>query len=157
VVAAAAATGTLHAHGFLPRPSRAAAATATAFYQAVEALVRERGKPILVLRPEYAYFVADQPVEAEGSSFRFLLKANVPGARGVLDRIEGRRYRSILVTPAFLPAQEELARAIDREYRAIGACTLSYFYGPASVVFLVPRDASAGFSAPPGTRCSASP
>jgi 4-amino-4-deoxy-L-arabinose transferase-like glycosyltransferase len=157
LAAALAAAAMLQAHGYLPRPSRVAAATAAAFYHAVEARVRERGKPILVLRPEYAYFVADQPVEAEGSGFHFLLRARAPGTGQVLSGVEAGRYRSVIVTPAVLPAQEELARAIERHYRVIGGCQLSYFYGPASVLILVPRGEAARFEPPPGVRCFAEP
>ena len=46
-----------------PLPTSADSATSAAFYS----FVRDRGRPILATRPDYAYFVVRQPVEVEGN------------------------------------------------------------------------------------------
>jgi hypothetical protein len=137
----------------IPLPPRGAVATAQAFYAAVVGLVETGGRPLLALRPEYAYFLVDQPVEAEGSSFKFLLAASAPGAEGVLRGLEERRYRTVTLLTAGLTDGEPLAQALHRGYVSLGSCDLSYYYGPATALIMVPKDRRATFDPPPGTRC----
>ncbi len=141
----------------VPLPPRGAAATSEAFYGAVSSLVREGGRPLLALRPEYAYFVVDQPVEIEGSTFKFLLAAGEPGAREVLTRLENRVYRTVVLLPTGVTEDEPLARALHRGYASLGSCDLSYYSGFIPALIMVPRDRVARFEPPPGTRCRSAP
>jgi 4-amino-4-deoxy-L-arabinose transferase-like glycosyltransferase len=136
-----------------PKPGPAASAAAEAFYGSLEALVGAEGGRILAIRPEYAYFAVGQPVEAEGSSFSFLLRGHVPGTRQVVDRLASGGYSVAAVTPDFVTPVAELADALRRRYVPIGACALRYFYGSMPVVILVPEGSSARFDAPAGSGC----
>lgn len=138
-----------------PVPPPGAEATARAFYRGVVSLVQDQGSPLLALRPEYAYFAAGQPVLAEGVILRFLLAAGSPGADQVLSGLKAGRYRTVVLLPAGLQEGEPLAEALHDTYRTLGACTLSYFYGPAEALIMVPKDRAARFDPPAGTRCRA--
>ena len=94
------AAGSLLARPF-PRPSPADDATARAFY----GMVREQGRPILATRPDYAYFLVHQPVEAEGSGLPYLVAAKLPGTTTLLERIRRQEYRLVVVLPHFWPVR----------------------------------------------------
>lgn len=136
----------------LPLPPRGAEATARAFYDGLASVVERDGRPLLALRPEYAYYHVGQPVEVDGA-FKFLLAAGAPGARRVLADLESRRYRTVVLLPMSLTDDEPLARALHREYRTLGVCELSYYYGPTRALIMVPRDRVARFDPPAATQC----
>lgn len=139
---------------FVPLPPRGSAATAQAFYGAVAALVREGGRPLLALRPEYAYFHVGQRVEVEGSGFKFLFAAGAPGSGEVLARLERRAYGAVALLPMGVTEDEPIAQALHRQYVSLGSCQLSYYSGLTTAILMVPRDRPARFDPPSGTRCS---
>lgn len=136
-----------------PLPGPQDEATARTFYAAV----RERGRPLLATRPDYAYFLLGQPVEVEGSSFLYLVAARAPGTPEVLERIRGQRYRLIVVVSYFWPQSPDFEEVLVRQYQFAGVCELGYFYGRTSFILLVPRDAEGGFHVPRAARCQPLP
>jgi hypothetical protein len=132
-----------------PLPTSADAATSAAFYS----FVRERGQPLLATRPEYAYFVVRQPVEAEGSGLTYLVAARVPGTEVLLERVRRRHYRLIVALPYFWPNDRDFEVALAEGYEIAGTCTLAFFSGRSEFVLLLPRGGTARFAPPPATRC----
>ena len=116
--ATAVVAGVLAATGALPLPLQADRATAEAFY----GYVRRRGAPILATRPDYAYFLLGQPVEAEGSSMPYLVPARVAGIDTIIDRVERRAYRTVIAVSYFWPNDPRWEQALARHYRIVGAC-----------------------------------
>jgi len=132
-----------------PLPTPADAATSAVLYD----FVRERGRPILATRPDYAYVFVHQPIEVEGSSFPFLAVAGVPGMQKVLDRVRGRHYRVIVAVAYFWPNHPAFVEALEG-YEMAAECTLGYYYGRTVFVMFVPRGEGARPPAPPaGARC----
>lgn len=132
-----------------PVPTAADAETSAAFY----GFVRERGAPILALRPDYAYFVVGQPVEAEGSGFTYLVAARVPGTELLLHRVRGRHYRLIVTLPYFWPNDRDYEGALTDGYTIAGTCALGFASGRAEFVLLLPKGDAATFGPHPGARC----
>ena len=132
-------------------PTSADAATSAAFYS----FVRERGQPLLATRPEYAYYVLHQPVEAEGSGFPYFVASRVPGTEQFLDRVRRRYYRLIVAVPYFWPNDPDYVNALEDGYAIIARCTLGYFYGPAEFVLFLPRGESAQLRGTAEARCRA--
>ncbi len=152
LLGASLAVGSLLARPF-PLPSPADEATARAFY----GTVRERGRPILATRPDYAYFLVHQPVEAEGSGLPYLVAAKVPGTATLLERIRRQEYRLVVVLPHFWPNDRDFEEALVRHYEFAGICSLGYYYGRSDFVLLFPRGGGGRFAAPEGTRCRVLP
>lgn len=146
------ALGTLATRPF-PLPSPEDEATARAFYDTV----RERGRPLLATRPEYAYVLVHQPVEAEGSSLTFRVAAHVPGTETLLERIQSRHYRLVVAVSYFWPNDRDFEDALVTAYEFAGVCRLGYFYGQTEFVLLFPRGSGARFIPPAGTRCRSLP
>jgi hypothetical protein len=133
-----------------PLPSALDRATADAFY----GYVRERGRPLLALRPDYAYFLVRQPIEVDGASFYHLVAAGVPGTERIREGVENGRYRLIVAVPAYWPGGD-YEGALQRRYRLVGVCQLGFSYGITRFALLVPRDDPSVFAPPAGTRCQA--
>lgn len=150
ILGAALATGSLLGRS-APLPSAADEATARDFYR----VVRDQGPPILATRPDYAYFLVGQPVEAEGSGFPYLVAARVPGTDTLLERIRRREYRLVVVLSYFWPDDVDFQQALVREYEIAGICTLGYFYGRSDFVLMFPRGSGRRFEPTAGTRCRA--
>jgi hypothetical protein len=132
-----------------PLPTSADAATSAVLYD----FVRERGRPILATRPEYAYFIVHQPVEVEGSSFPFLAAVGVPGMEKVLDRVRRRHYRVIVAVSDFWPKHPAFVAALEG-YEIAAACTFAYYHGSVDYVVFVPRGEGARPPAfPAAARC----
>jgi hypothetical protein len=134
-----------------PLPSAQDELTARAFYDFIGQAVRHEGKPILAIRPEYAYYVAGQKIEAEGGSFDRVWAARVPGIEVMKDRLDATAYSLVVGLP--LPA--DLNAALQRHYRLAGRCELRFFYGPTGFTLHLPRDSNLHFAPPPGARCRA--
>jgi hypothetical protein len=132
-----------------PLPTSADADTSAAFYS----FVRERGRPLLATRPEYAYFVVRQPIEAEGSGLTHLVAARVPGTEVLLERVRRRYYRLIIALPYFWPNDRGFEAALAEGYEIAATCTLAFFYGRSEFVLLLPRGEAARLVPPPGARC----
>lgn len=132
-----------------PLPTSADAATSAAFYS----LVRDRGRPLLATRPDYAYFVVHQPVEAEGSGLPYLVASRVPGTETLLERVRRRHYRLIVALPYFWPNDRAFETALSEGYDIAGTCTLAFFYGQSEFVLLLPRGEAARLVSPPAARC----
>ncbi|HSD28136.1 MAG TPA: hypothetical protein VLL75_12595, partial [Vicinamibacteria bacterium] len=116
---------------------------------------RRSGGPLLVSRPELAYFLAGQPAEIEGSSFLHLAAAAVPGTEGVLQGLEERRY-SLVVWTWPLPDSPRWTRALLAGYERVGACRLGWYFGaPFPSHLAVRRGLAVPFDPPLGTRCAA--
>lgn len=134
-----------------PLPSPADAATASAFY----GFVRDRGRPILATRPDYAYVVVGQPVEAEGSGLPYLVAAWVPGTEELLARVRRRHYRLIVALPYFWPKDPDFESALGGGYEIAATCTLGFFHGRSEFVMLVPRGERTAMAFGSGARCRA--
>jgi hypothetical protein len=134
-----------------PLPTPGDAATSSAFYS----FVRDRGRPLLATRPDYAYFLLRQPVEAEGSSLPHLVAAGVPGTGELLERVRRRHYRLIVAQPYFWPNDRAFEAALAGGYEIAGTCELAFFYGRSEFVLLPRRGDGAVFAPPAGTRCRA--
>lgn len=150
ILGAALAVGLVLGRTF-PVPNTEDEATAAAFYR----FVGSQRKPILATRPDYAYFVVNQPVEVEGSTFAHLVKSRVPGTEAVLARLRQRAYGLVVVVSYFWPGDRSFEEALVRNYRAVGTCTLGYFYGRTRFVLMSPAGGPDTFRPPPATRCEA--
>ncbi|HWX25699.1 MAG TPA: hypothetical protein VN083_11675, partial [Vicinamibacteria bacterium] len=135
-----------------PLPTREDAATASFFYGVVQAQVTTTGKPLLAVTPEYAYFYVHQPVEVEGSGFRYRAEAGAPGTEGVLAKVERGAYGLIVELPSRLPGGAFRA-ALVWNYHPILACRLGFFYGQDVYFLHVPRDSEPRFLPPAEARC----
>jgi hypothetical protein len=136
-----------------PLPTMEDAATADAFY----GYVRARGGPLLATRPDYAYVVVGQPVEAEGSGLPYLVAARVPGTEQLLERVRQRYYRLVVAVPYFWPKDPNFESALGGGYEIAGTCSLAFFYGRTDFIVLLPRGASAPFRVTPPARCRSFP
>jgi hypothetical protein len=136
-----------------PLPTREDRLTADAFCGFLDAFTRLRGGPVLVTRPDYAYYHVGQPVELEGSSHRYLLMQRLPGTERVLERLEARAYTLVAGQPRFLLPDEPWHSALFRGYAPIGVCILGYYYGPTEIVLLARRGEAVRFEPPAATRC----
>jgi hypothetical protein len=140
-----------------PLPTAEDEATARFFYGFTQEARRRSGGPLLVSRPDLAYFLAGQPAEIEGSSFLHLAAAGAPGTEGVVRGLEERRYALVVWTWP-LPDSPRWTAALLRGYERVGECRLGYYYGaPFPSHLALRRDLAVSFEPPPGTRCSASP
>jgi len=70
-----------------PLPTPADRAAAAVLYDFVRSFVRDHGGPILVSRPDLAYFLVHQQVEIEGTSYAHLAARHLPGTDGALARL----------------------------------------------------------------------
>jgi hypothetical protein len=136
-----------------PLPDGTDRLSAQAFYAFIRESAAVRPGPILAVRPEYAYFVAGQPVEMEGTSFGVLAARQAPGMERVLGRLRGAEYRLVISNPDFFPSAGPYAEALASRYRIAGGCILVFIDGPSAYTFLVPKDSPLGFQPPAGTRC----
>ena len=75
-----------------------------------------------------------------------------PGSEAVLARIRDATYTLLIETWPF-PSEAGYREAIDRNYRRVGGCALSFFFGGVNGHFFVRRDIDARFVPPPGRRC----
>lgn len=136
-----------------PLPTREDRVTGDAFYSLLRSLVRERGGPILVTRPEYAYFHVGQPTELEGSSFFFLTGAHAPGTDGVYRRVALGSYTIVGGSTRFLGKDRSLFEAIRRGYVPFAGCHLGFYFGTEAVILLAPKHDPVAFVSTPGARC----
>jgi hypothetical protein len=134
-----------------PLPSTLDERTARAFYGFVMEHTSRSGGPILATRPEFAYFVVGQTVEAEGSTFEPLARHHYPGAELVLQRLRERRYTLIVVLHP-LP-EGGWAEAVAQGYRHAGGCNISFYFATTPVHLFTRRDIEMVMMPPAGTRC----
>jgi hypothetical protein len=154
-VAAAALALVLAATRPFPLPTLLDEATARAFYGFTQEVERRSGGPLLATRPDLVYFLAGQPVEADGGSFLHLAAGRVAGTELVLRRLEERRYALVVWTWP-LPEAPEWTAALLRGYARKGECRLGWYFGaPFPSYLAVRRGLDVRFDPPPGTRCAA--
>lgn len=152
VLAAGLALGLAATREF-PLPTAQDEITARAFFSFVKGQAARAGGPILVSRPDLAYFLVGQPVEVEGSSFPYLAAAGVPGVERVVARLARAEYTLVVETWPF-PAHGGYVEAIRRSYADSGTCRLGYFLGVVTARIFTRGDVRAELLAPPGARCS---
>jgi len=122
-----------------------------AFYEFVREASREG--PILAVRPDYAYFVAGQPVEIEADNMPLFIGRGLPEMNAVLGRLVGARYSLVVWSPEFYPREGPYVEALRQSYKIAGGCTLVFIDGPTPYTLLVPRASGLAFTPPAGTRC----
>jgi hypothetical protein len=138
-----------------PLPSAADAATAHVFYRLVLGAQRQLGGPLLLARPDLAYFLAGQSEEVEGSSFQDLVEGAAPGVEQVFDGLKARRY-SVVVETWPLTERPEWRQALREGYRHIAGCSLAWYFGVNLMSnVLVRRGQPMVFIPPEGVRCFA--
>jgi hypothetical protein len=136
-----------------PLPSAREGPTAAFFYDVVREAARDA--PVLAIAPDYAYFVAGQPVEMEATGLLFLSQG-APGAELIVERLLGRRYALVIEGPWRLPATPG-ARAVFAGYVPVGECRLGSFLGPLPYRLSVPRGSRLKFLPPQGIDCRPAP
>lgn len=136
-----------------PLPSREDRVTGDVFYGTLRGLVRERGGPLLAMRPEYAYFHVGQATELEGSSFFFLTAEHASGTADVFQRVAERGYTVVLGSTRFLAKDRALFDSIRSRYVPFAGCHLGFYFGTEPTILLAPKDRPVAFSAVPGARC----
>jgi hypothetical protein len=152
ILAAALAGGLTATREFL-LPDPLTGRSAEVFYAFVRLSAEGHPGPILTTRPEYAYFVADQSVEVEGTSFALLAAQKAPGFDRVLARLRAGGYRLVIRDPYYFPAEGPFAEALAARYRSIGGCVLTMVDGPSWLTFMVPLESTLAFSPPANSRC----
>jgi hypothetical protein len=116
------------------------------------------GRPLFAAMPDWAYFLARQPVAVHGSALPYLVEADVPGTDAMLRRIQAREYGIVVTYPEAWPWKEEWRAGLRENYALAGACRLGYYYGTYYLQLLfVPRDAPLDFEPPRTARCSRNP
>lgn len=135
-----------------PTPTLVDERTAAAYYGFLKREVERTGRPLLANRPDYPYYLVNQPVEIDGSHFLLHALHRLPGTDLVLDRLRARHYAVVSEEPRLWP-REPFRSALNENYRRVGVCGLAHYYGIHEYVLHVPRDAGTVFSPPPGTRC----
>lgn len=136
-----------------PLPSREDRATGDVFYGMLREIVHERGRPILVMRPEYAYFHVGQPTELEGSSFFFLTEAHAPGTEAVFRGVAEASYTVVAGSTRFLAKDRALFDSIRRHYVPFAGCHLGFYFGTEPTILLVPKQRPLAFVPVSGARC----
>jgi hypothetical protein len=139
-----------------PLPSLEDRAAAGVFYDYVKTFVRDHGGPILVSRPDLAYFLVHQTVEIEGTSYAHLAARHLPGTDGVLARLREGRY-TLVVQMWPLPSSGGYPEALREGYRFLGSCRLGTFQGAYNVFLAAPVGLSAWFQPPADVRCASRP
>jgi hypothetical protein len=152
-VATAALALALAATRTFPLPTGEDARTAAAFYGYVTSHVRRVGGPILVSRPEMAYFLVGQPSDVEGSSFYDVARAGIQGSERVLERLKRGEYTMIAAMWP-LPDFGGYTEALRDSYTLTGACQLRYYFGIMKANLAARRDLARPLRPPPGTRCT---
>jgi hypothetical protein len=136
-----------------PLPNALDEATARAFYGFVLGVQRAAGGPLLVARPDLAYFLAGQREEVEGSSFLHLVEGGAPGVEDVLTGLRETRY-SVVVETWPLTERPEWREAIREGYLHVGGCGLRWYFGTLMSYVLVRRSQPVAFSVPEKARCA---
>jgi hypothetical protein len=137
-----------------PLPDRQDEATAEYFYAYVREVASEG--PVFAARPDYAYFVAGQPVVVAIADLAPLLMARVPGVVPVLEGLASRRYALVILSRWAIPR----SRLIDdglRGYAPVGECRLGSYLGPLPYRLLVQPGIDRPFAPPPDVDCRAGP
>jgi hypothetical protein len=122
----------------------------------VRSFVRDHGGPILVSRPDLAYFLVHQTAEIEGTSYAHLAARHLPGTDGVLARLREGRY-TLVVQMWPLPSFGGYPEALRDRYRFLGSCELGTFQGRYNVFLAAPVGLPTWFEPPPGVRCAGRP
>jgi hypothetical protein len=136
-----------------PLPTLQDVRTSQAFYGFIRSHVARVGGPILVTRPELAYFAVGQPVEVEGTSFSLLAEHQVPGTELVRQRLERAEY-TLFADTWPLPETGGYSEALSRSYEYVGTCVLGYYFGHDPTHLLVRRrDTEVPTLVRPGARC----
>lgn len=136
-----------------PLPNARDEATARAFYGFVLGVQKRAGGPLLVARPDLAYFLAGQTEEVEGSSFTYLVEGGAPGVEDVLTRLRETRYSVVVETWPF-SERPEWRQAIRDGYRHVGGCGLRWYFGTIMSNILVRRSQPVLFLPPETARCA---
>jgi hypothetical protein len=137
-----------------PLPSDRDEATARFFYGYVGAVAAEG--PLFAARPDYAYFVAGQPVCMAIADLTPLLMARTPGIIELLEGFASRRYALVILSRWGIPR----SRLIDEGlagYTAVGECHLGSYLGPLRYRLLLQPGLDAPFDPPPGIACRVAP
>jgi hypothetical protein len=137
-----------------PLPTPADRATSAAFVAFVRDAARRDPGPMLLLRADYASFVAGQPVEMGATDFRALAAARAPGVDRVLARLARRAYVVVSGPPAFLPVGPPFRDALAG-YAPLGECDVGFFFGRERTLVLSPEGSALRFDPPAGSRCRA--
>jgi hypothetical protein len=137
-----------------PLPNAEDERTARVFYEFVARAGREIRDPILVSRPEYAYFVVRQPVEIEASGFPDLLARRAIGTEEVIARLRDGRYGLLAWTwPWTFPVTPPVVEAMALRYRYLGKCGLRWYFGRLDTHLALRQDVDLAFAPPPESRC----
>jgi len=151
-VAAAAIALALSATTVFPLPSAREEATGAFFYAFVRTAAATERAPIFAIAPAYAYYVVDQPVEMDGTSFGLFLLAAAPGVEGIIERLANARYGLVIEGPWRLP-DAPATRGLLAGYQVIGECRLGSFLGPLPYRLNLRRGSPLAFAPPPGVDC----
>lgn len=138
-----------------PLPTAEDERTSGALYRWVRSEFGRSGGPILVGRPDFAYFLVGQPVEIAGFDFPHLARAGAPGTGKVLERLQKADYTLVALSWA-LPDSGGYLEALERSYTHAGGCDVRHPLGMAHVHLFLRRDLYRRWSPPPGTRCGPS-
>jgi hypothetical protein len=136
-----------------PLPTREDRATADAFYATVKQAVAERGQPIFITRPEYAYFHVGQPVEVEATGYFFGTTSGLPGTEVVLRRVARAEYTLAGGATRYLGTDRRIFEALKEKYASFAGCYLGFYFGQEPVVLLAPKARPASFAPTRGARC----
>jgi hypothetical protein len=108
--------------------------------------------------PDWAYFLARQPVAVHGSALPYLVDSGAPGTDSMLRRIQAGGYGIIVTFPEAWPWKQEWRKALQERYVLVGACRLGYYYGTYYLQLLfVPRGEQGALDPPQGALCSKNP
>ncbi len=124
-------------HGRFPLPNSADEATARSLYSYIDRFVRENGGPLLAIRPEFAYVIARQDVEMEGSCYLHLARNRAPGAELVTGRLGQATYTLVVMS---WPMPDDAIAELKRSYTFARACRVGYYYGQTPVALFTRDD-----------------
>lgn len=134
-------------------PDRADEITSRFFYDLVLELSRDRQRPLLATTPDYAYFLAGQPVEVHGSALPDLERAGTPGIGRILARLEQARYGVVVIVAQYWPENPRYSQALQANYQLLGSCSLGHYYGVFYRYHIFAPGPAPALVAPEGARC----
>ncbi len=135
-------------------PTRQDELTARFFYDYVLAHSSRVGRRLFAAMPNWAYFLAGQPLDVQGSDLPYLVEGNVTGTEGILRRVVARDYGIIVMFAEVWPPKQEWQDALRYHYALAGACRLGYNYGTVyQQLLFLPRGEPHDFEPPEGARC----
>jgi hypothetical protein len=125
--------------------------------QFLAGVVRARGAPLLASKLESLYVAVGQDAEIESDGFVFLMHAHAPGIERIFERLDGARYRTVVVHANGLPLQ--LMRLLGAHYTLVAACDIGFWHATYRYAIWVPRAdaASLVLTPPPDAACAIRP